>query len=124
MNTSLFERNGGTYSVVSGYHIPNLALSYEPEYQIGLWGKRRLEYLKARRRVLYINLLASGMLPKHLLEVDMAALERWETIVQQMARTQDVTEQLKSENQLLWVGKMNNIRACADEFIRSELIFD
>jgi len=118
----LFEQNGGTYSFVSGYYIPNLTFPNEPECHIGLWGKRRLNYLKTHRRVLYVNLLTSGKLTQHLREIDAAAFERQEQITRQMMETQGVTEQLKAENQLLWVGRINNIRACADEIIRDELI--
>ncbi|MCL2856733.1 MAG: TnpV protein [Oscillospiraceae bacterium] len=124
MNTSLFERNGGTYSTVSDYRIPNLALQDESEYSIGLWGQRRLDYLKNHRRVLYVNLLTSGKLTEHLREVDKTAFEQRERIVKQMMEAQGVTEQLKGESQLLWVGKVNNICACADEIIRNELIYD
>jgi len=124
MNTSLFERNGGTYSTVSDYQIPNLTMPDEPASHIGLWGKRRLEYLKRHRRVLYVDLLTSWKLHEHLREIDEAAFERKERITTQMMQAQGVTEQLKAENQLLWVGKMNNIRACADEIIRNELIYN
>ena len=120
---SLFEQNGGTYSAVSDYRIPNLTLPDESEHHIGLWGKWRLDYLKNHKRVLYINLLTSGKLAEHLRDIDTAAHEQHEAIVRQMAAAQGVTEQLKSENQMLWVGKMNNIRACASEIIMEELIY-
>ena len=119
---SLFEQNGGTYSTVSGYAIPNLVLPDESEYSIGLWGKRRLDYLKKHRRILYVNLLTSGKLTEHLRETDETVFERRERIIKQMMEAQGVTEQLKAENAMLWVGKVNNIRACADEIIRDELI--
>jgi hypothetical protein len=121
---SLFEQSGGTYSVAGDYRVPNLIVPDEPEHQIDVWGRRRLAYLKTHRRVLYVNLLTSGRLAEHIREVDEAAYERWETIVWHMAEAQSVTERLKAENQMLWVGKMNNIRACADEIIRNELIYD
>ena len=121
---SLFERNGGTYSTVSGYRIPNLTLPDEPEYHISLWGKRRLDYLKNHRRILYVNLLTSGKLTEHLHEIDETSFERRERITKQMMKAQGVTEQLKAEDSMLWVGKVNNIRACVDEIIRDELIYD
>lgn len=121
---SFFEQNGGTYRIEGDYLIPNLTLPDEPEYEIGIWGLRRLDYLKKHRRILYINLLTSGEMPKHLHETDIAAFERHELIVKQMMESQGVTEQLKAENQLLLVGKVNNIRACVDEIIRNELIYD
>ena len=124
MMKSFFEENGGTFSVVGDYRLPNLTLPEQAERHIGLWGQRRLDYLKRHQRVLYVNLLTSGKLAEHLHEIDVTAYERWETIVRQMAETQGITEQLKDENQILWVGRMNNIRACADEIVCKEMIFD
>ena len=121
---SLFEQNGGTFRNVNGYSIPNLTVNSEPPNSIGIWGQRRLNYLKQHRRILYVNLLTSGKLTEHLQEVDTTVLERLETIIYQMTQKQGITEQLKAENQMLWVGKMNNIRACADEFVLNELIYD
>ena len=121
---SLFEQNGGTFSAVGDYQIPNLTAPDEPETQIGIWGKRRLDYLKNHRRILYVNLLTSGKLTEHLCNIDEAAYERWNTIVRQMTEVQGVTEQLKAENQMLWVGKMSNIRACAAEIVRNELTYN
>lgn len=120
---SLFEQNGGTYSTMSDYRVPNLTLPYESEYHIGVWGQRRLDYLKRHKRVLYINLLTSGKLTEHLREIDTSASERLETIIRQMTAEQGVTECLKAENQMEWVGRMNNISACADEIVRNELIY-
>ena len=120
----MFEEIGGAYRWESDYRIPDLALPDEPETHIGLWGKRRLDYLKHHRRVLYVNLLTSGKLTEHLREIDMAAYEQHETIVRQMAAAQGVTEQLKAENQMLWVGKMNNIHACASEIVCDKLIYN
>ena len=119
----LFEQSGGTYSDVNGYTIPNLTLPNESEYHTGLWGKRRLDYLKNYRRVLYVNLLTSGKLTSHLREVDNVAYEQREQVAKQMMKAQGVTEQLKAEDAMLWVGKVNNILACTDEIIRDELIY-
>ena len=116
-----------TYSEVNGYKIPDLALPDDglgEEVYIGVWGQRRLDYLKKHKRVLYSNLLISGKLRAHLHEIDITAFERWERIIGQMMKAQGVTEQLKAENAMLWVGKVNNIRACASEIIRDELIYD
>ncbi len=115
-----------TYRDVNGYQIPNLALLDDglgEEIHIGVWGQRRLDYLKRHKRVLYTNLLATGKLRTHLHEIDILARERRERIVKQMMEMQGVNERLKAENQMLWVGKANNICACADEIIRNELIY-
>ena len=121
---SIFEELGGTYRWEGDYRIPNLTLPDEPEYHIGIWGQRRFDYLKKHKRALFSTLLMSGKLNEHLHKIDVSAFERWETIIEQMMKAQGVTEQLKAENAMLWVGKVNNIRACADEIIRSELIYD
>ena len=124
MMKSLFEQNGGTYRREGDYYVPNLTLPDEPEYHIGIWGQRRRDYLKKHRPVFFTNLLTSGKLNEHLREIDETAYERRELIVKQMKETQGVTEQLKAKNQMLWVGKVNNICACADEIIRNELIYN
>ncbi|MDD2269806.1 MAG: TnpV protein [Eubacteriales bacterium] len=121
---SLFEQNGGTYSTVGDYQIPNLILPNEPEYHIGIWGQRRLDYLKKHKRGLYTNLLTSGKLNSHLHNIDVTAFERHELIVKQMMEAQNVTEHLKADDMMKWVGMVNNIRNCADEIVRNELIYD
>lgn len=124
MEKSLFEQQGGIYRTVGDYRIPNLTLPDEPEYAIGVWGQRRLDYLKKHKRILYTNLLTSGKLSEHLHEIDVTAFERRELIIKQMMKSQGVTEQLKAGDMMAWVGKVNNIRSCADEIIRNELIYD
>ena len=121
---SLFEQNGGTYRTVGDYRIPNLILPSESEYNIGVWGQRRLSYLKKHKKGLYAILLTSGKLAEHLREIDETAFERRELIIKQMMKSQVVTEQLKAENSMEWVGKINNIRNCVDEIIRDELIYN
>ena len=120
---SLFEQNDGTYSPMCEYTLPSLTVPTEHEHPIGIWGHQRLNYLKTHRRILYINLLTSGKLTDHLREVEAAANARRETLIRQMAQMQSVTEGLKAADQMLWVGRMNNILACADEIIRNELIY-
>jgi hypothetical protein len=120
---SLFEKNGDTYREEGDCYLPNLAVPDEHEHPIGVWGQQRLNYLKKHRRVLYVNLVTSGHLAGHLHSVDAATHERRERIVKQMMDVQGVTEQLKAENQMHWVGRMNNICACADEIVREELIY-
>ena len=121
---SLFEQQGGTYTKVGDYYLPNLTLPDEPEYHIGIWGQRRLDYLKKHRKGFYAILCTTGKLAEHLHEIDETAFERRELIIKQMKEAQGVTEQLKADDMMLWVGKVNNICACADEIIRNELIYD
>ena len=123
MMKSLFEQNGGTYSTVGDYYLPNLTIPDGPEHQIGIWGQRRLDYLKKHRRVLYLNFLTEGTLNEHLTEIEQTAGERMELLTRQMAASQGVTEQMKADNQMKWVGMMNNIRQSADEIVRNELIY-
>lgn len=116
-----------TYTEVNSYKIPDLELPDDglpEEVHIGIWGQRRLEYLKKYKRTLYSSLLMSGKLRAHLHKNDTTAFERRELIVKQMMKAQNVTEKLKAENPMLWVGKVNNIRNCADEIIRYELIYE
>lgn len=123
---SSFEQNGGTYRPVNGYRIPNLTIPNDElgeEAYIGIWGQRRLEYLRKHRRLLYMNLRTSSKLRAHLYEIDVSAHERCNLIIEQMVKAQGVTEQLKAENQMLWVGRMNSIRACAEDIIRNEMIY-
>jgi hypothetical protein len=123
MMTSLFEQGGGTYSVIGDYRIPNLTLPEQCEYGIGVWGLRRLDYLKNHRRGLYTNLLMSGKLTEHLHEIDTAAFERSELIISRMVAAEGVTETLKAENPMLWVQRVSNIRNRAEEMVRDELIY-
>ena len=111
---SLFEEMGGTYRQEGDYLIPNLALPDEPEYQIGKYGRMRRSYLKEHRPVLYASLLTSGTLHRHLAEIGQACNERMAIIVSDMARQEDVTEALKTADQMEWVRRMNNIHSRAD----------
>ena len=103
------------------YMIPNLTA---PEAEsLGIWGRRRKEYLKKHRNGIYTGMLLSGKLNVHLAEIDRQAEEMFECLTCQMATEQGVTERLKAENQMAWVGAMNNIRNAAEEVIKEELIF-
>ncbi len=119
MNT-IFEELGGTYHDENGYLIPNLIPPETP--QIGVWGRRYLHHLKAAKRVLYTQLLFSGKLSAHLEEIDRHAEEMLDRLMTQMAVQEDVTEQLKAENQMEWVRRMNSIRSRAEEIVRTHLI--
>ncbi len=120
---SLFEQMGGTYSQQGDYLIPNITLPKEENQPIGIWGQRYLRYLKQHRKVLYTNLLTSGKLNSHLAEIDKQAEDMFFRLVKQLAEKEGVTEKLKAENQMEWVGRMNNIRNRATDIVNTELIF-
>ena len=123
MGKSIFEEMGGRYEKQGDYLIPCLTLPTEKETVIGVWGQRHLRYLKEYRRVTYTNLLTSGRLNAYLADIDRQAQERFETLIEQMKQAQGITEQLKAENALVWVGRMNNIWACAREIVEREIIY-
>ena len=120
---SIFEQIGGTYTLQGDYCLPNLTLPAEEERPIGVWGQRRLRYLKQHRKVLYYNLLTSGKLHSHLADVEEQAQDLFSRLVKEYAEKEGITEQLKSTDQMKWVGKMNAIRNAATEIINRELIY-
>lgn len=122
MEKSLFEQMGGTYEQQGDYVVKNFILSTE-NLSIGIWGQRYGRYLKQRHKILYYNLLTSGKLNAHLAEIDRQAEEMFFRLVKQMAEREGVTEQLKAQNQMEWVGRMNNIRNGVAEIIYAEIIF-
>lgn len=123
MAKSLFERLGGTYHEKNGYLIPDLRLPTEEEQPIGTWGQRHMDYLKQNRKVIYTNLLTSGRLGVYLANIDRQAQERSYRLIEDMKQAQGITEQLKAENALEWVQRLNNIRACAREIVDKEIIY-
>lgn len=114
---------GGTYSQVGDYLLPDIALPEQEEKPIGVWGQRRLRYLKQNRKILYTNLLVSCKLNEHLAEIDKQAEDLFSRLVKQMAEREGVTEQLKVDNQMEWVGRMNNIRNRVTEIVNTDLIY-
>ena len=117
------EKNGLWYAKQGDYYLPELAMPPEEEQPIGVWGQRHLQYLKEQKQLVYINLLISGRLNEYLASVDEQAEDMFSRLVKEYADRQGVTEQLKTENQLEWVGKMNNICACVREIVNSEMIY-
>lgn len=111
------------YTLVGDVYLPNL-ISTETNYEIGFWGQRHKDYLKQNHRVIYFNLLTSGKLNSYLHNVDITATNMYNNIVKQLARKQGITEQLKTDNQMLWVQKMNNIANQAREIVCSEIIYN
>ena len=112
------------YITVKHGIVANTKIDWRKYDEVFIWTKRRLTYLKKHKRILYVNLLTSGKLTEHLNEIDTTAIERWETIIRQMAQEQGIPEQLKASNQILWVGRMNNVCVCTDEIILNELIYN
>ena len=123
MKKTIFEEIGGTYIRHGDYLIPCLTLPEEEQRFVGVWGQRHLRYLKEYRRSVYLNLLTSGRLNDYLADIEEQAQKRFERIVEQMKKAQRITEQLKAENQMEWVGRMNNVQACARESVEKEIIY-
>lgn len=124
MANTILEQTGGTYTQIGDYLLPDLELpEEEKEANIGVWGQRHLRYLKQHRKVLYTNLLTSGKLNSYLADIDKQAEDMFLRLVEQIANREGVTEQLKAENQIEWVGRMNNIRSRAMEIVNAELIY-
>lgn len=123
MTMTIFEKMGGTYTQVGDYLLPDLKLPEEEQQPIGVWGQRHRRYLKEHHRATYVTLLTSGRLNSYLADIDRQAEELFSRLVKQMAEAEGVTEQLKADNQMEWVGGMNNIRNRAMEIVNSELIY-
>ena len=121
MEKCTFEQMGGTYRQEGDYFLPNLAV---PEsVPVGIWGQRRKQYLREHRKALYTAMLLSEELENHLTEIDQQAEEMFSQLVKQMAAQEGISEQLKADSQMEWVGRMNNIRAAAEEIVNTEIIF-
>ena len=123
MTKTIFEEMGGTYTQVGDYLLPDLKLPEEEQQPIGVWGQRHWRYLKEHRRATYATLLTSGKLNSYLADIDRQSEEMFSRLVKQMAETEGVTEQLKADNQMAWVGRMNNIRSRAMEMVNNDLIY-
>ncbi len=125
MDKYIYDKNNGLWYKLQGdYYIPCLTLPAEKENQpIGVWGQRHKRYLREDKRATYTTLLTSGKLNSYLADIDEQAEERFERLIEDMKLAQGISEQLKAENTLEWVGRMSNIRASAVEIINSELIF-
>ena len=122
MAKTIFEEMGGTYTQVGDYFLPDLKLPEEETKPIGIWGQRHKHYLKEHKRTTYTALLTSGKLNSYLADIDEQAEEMFSRLVNQMAEREDVSEQLKSDNQLEWVQKINNIRSRVMEIVNNEII--
>ena len=124
MNKSSFEQNGGTYRTVGDYRIPNITLPAEANKSLGMWGLKRKDYLMHHKRVQFNIMLMNGTLWTHLAEIDEQASVMFSRLVEQMKINEGITEQLKADNQMEWVARMNNIEARVREFVNTELIYN
>lgn len=113
-----------TYTMQGGYRLPNLLPPQQPEMHLGKYALLRRTYLKQHRRVTYTNLLTSGKLNQHLMEIEQTAKTRIEQIMAQMAKAEGVTEELKASDPMKWTGLMNNLRHSAEETVLAELIYN
>ena len=116
------EKTGISYTRQGDYYLPDLVLPAEKEKPVGIWGQRHLEYIRQHKKGFYLNLLTSCKLNSHLADVEKQAEDMFFRLVKEYAERQGITEQLKAKNQLLWIQKMNNIRACVKEIVNSEII--
>ena len=117
------EKTGIRYTLQGDYYLPDLALPAEEQQPIGIWGQRHLRHIKQNRGVVYTKLLTSGKLNSYLADIDKQAEEMFARLVKQMAEREGVTEQLKADNQMEWVGRMNNIRSRATKVVNTDLIY-
>ena len=124
MEKYIFDKSNGLWYELRGdYYIPCLTVPAEEEKPIGIWGRRHLQYIKKERKALYTELLTSGRLSTYLADINEQATERMLLLTKQMADHEGVNEQLKSQDQMLWVQRMNNIRDRALEIVNHDLIY-
>jgi len=124
MAKTIFEQMGGTYTQVGDYLLPDLKLpKEEKQANIGVWGMRHKRYLKQNHKVLYYNLLTSGKLNSYLVDIEQQAQDLFSRLVKDLAEKENVTENLKATDQMLWVRKMNNIRNRATEIVNADIIY-
>lgn len=124
MANTIFEKQGGTYTQVGDYMLPDLLpAEEEKEANIGVWGMRHKRYLKQHHKVLYYNLLTSGKLNSYLVDIEQQAQDLFSRLVKDLAEKENVTENLKATDQMLWVRKMNNIRDRATEIVNADIIY-
>lgn len=123
MEKTIFEQMGGTYTKQGDYYLPNLTLPAEEQKPVGVWGQRHARYLKQSHKIIYVNLQTSGKLNSYLSDIDEQAEDMLSQLVKQMAEREGVTEQLKADNQMEWVSRMNNIRNRAIEAVNTDIVF-
>ena len=125
MDKYFYDNNNGLWYELQGdYYIPCLVLPTEKEERhIGIWGHRHLRYIREHKKVFYTDLLISGKLQSYLADVEEQAQELFDRLMKQRAEREGITETLKAENQMLWVGRMNALRSAVTETVNTEVIF-
>lgn len=124
MANTIFEKQGGTYTQVGDYMLPDLLpAEEEKEANIGVWAMRHKRYLKQNHKVLYYNLLTSGKLNSYLTGIEKQAQDLFLRLVKDLAEQENVTEELKTTDMMLWVQKMNNVRNRATEIVNVDIIY-
>ena len=124
MAKTIFEKAGGTYTQVGDYMLPDLLpAEEEKEANIGVWAMRHKRYLKQNHKVFYYNLLTSGKLNSYLADIEQHAQDLFLRLVKELAEKENVNEELKATDQMLWVRKMNNIRNRATEIVNADIIY-
>jgi hypothetical protein len=122
---SSFEQNGGSYRQVGDYLIPNLTLPpEETKIRLGKWGMLHKSFLLKHKKVLFATLLAEGKLWQYLADIDTQAQQMFDTLVEQMKKSEGITEELKEQNQMEWIQRMQSIEARASEIISHGIIFN
>lgn len=116
------EKTGISYTLHGDYYLPDLRLPAQEEKTIGIWGQRHRRYLKEHRRATYATLLTGGKLSSYLADIDRQAEEMFSRLVKELSEKDGITEKLKAENQILWVQRMNAVRAAAAEIVNNDLI--
>jgi hypothetical protein len=124
MNKQIYdEKNGLWYELHGDYYLPCLALPEGEDKPVGVWVQRHLRFIREHRRGRYTSLLTTGKINSYLAAIDQRAEEMFFRLVKQMAEREGVTEQLKAEDQMAWVGRMNNIQAAAGEIVNTEIVY-
>ena len=124
MANTIFEQTGGTYTQVGDYMLPDLLpAEEEKKANIGAWAMRHKRYLKQNHKVRYYNLLTSGKLNSYLVDIEQHAQDLFLRLVKDLAEKENITEELKSTDMMLWVQKMNNTRNRATEIANADLIY-
>ena len=112
-----------SYTKVGDYLLPNLKLEDKERFNVGKYGLLKLEYLKNNKRGLYTELLMKDKLNEYLHDIDISLIEKEQSLIKKLAEKEKITEELKNNNQMLWIGKMNNIRNRVEEIILKEYIY-